>query len=417
THRPQTVRPLSVVRSAVFVILTQFPLQSYSSQDSQSQYARFARCDSSFDISYDGDVELVRLAGAAIEEPTASYASEETVAGHSRCYENPRSPSEKTLQQDDMLHDITKMLLASSPLDRLNYLARIELKNMGWFERTDQWAIVEMGLSDLPLPVTPPKAIAENVPTAIALSGLHTESHNSLPPLPLQDNLKKSLPPLQSPQTPSTKPVRTPNAKHHTRQPAHSHAHNYDPDERKAEAHGQAQSQTHSPSRDADPSLDDFSTLSYDASAITYANITTPIRTSRPSRTQTCARPQEQTRRRLGRAVRNFVKKMLSLSSGAGGTTLGGRGKGSSSEPGPRGRHNGSTKDRDAALPIGSTEHRDVFLCRTSGSTCGDERERETPRSDRSGDSGWTFASVSSWTGPVAGQQAHGGNRWSGLWH
>ncbi|KIJ12936.1 hypothetical protein PAXINDRAFT_14299 [Paxillus involutus ATCC 200175] len=136
THRPQTVRPLSVVRSAVFVILTQFPLQSYSSQDSQSQYARFARCDSSFDISYDGDVELVRLAGAAIEEPTASYASEETVAGHSRCYENPRSPSEKTLQQDDMLHDITKMLLASSPLDRLNYLARIELKNMGWFERT-----------------------------------------------------------------------------------------------------------------------------------------------------------------------------------------------------------------------------------------------------------------------------------------
>ncbi|KIJ12939.1 hypothetical protein PAXINDRAFT_14302 [Paxillus involutus ATCC 200175] len=270
------------------------------------------------------------------------------------------------------------------------------------FLPSDQWAIVEMGLSDLPLPVTPPKSLAENVPTAVALSGLHTESHNSQPPSPLPDNLKKSFP---LPQTPSTKPVRTPNTKHHTRQPAHSHAHNYDPDERKAEAHGQAQSQTHSPSHDADPSLNDFSTLSYDASAITYATTTTHIRTSRPSRTQTSVRPQEQTRRRLGRAVRNFVIKMLSPSSGAGGTTLGGRGKGKSSEPGPRGRYVGSTKDRDA------------FLGRTSGFTGGDERERGTPRSDASGDSGWTFASVSSWTGPVAGQQTHAGNRWSGLWH
>ncbi|KAF8838651.1 hypothetical protein BDN67DRAFT_66240 [Paxillus ammoniavirescens] len=319
-----------------------------------------------------------------------------------------------------MLDDITKMLLASSPLDRLNYLARIELKNTGWFERTDQWAIVEMGLSDLPLPVTPPKAIAENVQTAVALSGFHTESHSSPPPLPLQDNVRKSFPRPQSPQTPSTQPLLTPSVKHHTRQPAHSHAH-YNPDQRKPEvetkAQGRVQSQTHSPSHDTDPFLDDFSTLSYDAFAVTYANTTTPTRTSRPSRTQTSSRPQEQTRRRLGRVVRNFVKKMLSPSSGAGGTTLGGRGKDNSSEPNPRGRYVGSTKDRDAALPIGSTKHRDAFLGRTSGSTGGDERERETPRSDRSGDSGWTFASVSSWTGPVVGQQTHGGNRWSGLWH
>ncbi|KIJ08974.1 hypothetical protein PAXINDRAFT_17928 [Paxillus involutus ATCC 200175] len=273
------------------------------------------------------------------------------------------------------------------------------------FLPSDQWAIVEMGLSDLPLPVTPPKSLAENVPTAVALSGLHTESHNSQPPSPLPDNLNKTFPRPQSPRTPSTKPVRTPNTKHHTRQPAHSHVHNYDPDERKAEAHGQAQSQTHSPSHDADPSLNDFSTLSYDASAITYATTTTPIRTSHPSRTQTSVRPQEQTRRRLGRAVRNFVRKMLSPSSGAGGTTLGGRGKGKSSELGPRGRYVRSTKDRDA------------FLGRTSGFAGPDERERETPPSDRSGDSGWTFASVSSWTGPMAGQQTHGGNRWSGLWH
>ncbi|KIJ07593.1 hypothetical protein PAXINDRAFT_19225 [Paxillus involutus ATCC 200175] len=245
------------------------------------------------------------------------------------------------------------------------------------------------------------------------------------PPLPFlvfipRDNLKKSFPRPQSPQTPSTKPLLTPSVKHHTRQPAHSHAY-YNPDQRKpeveAKAQGRVQSPSQTPSRDAYPSLDDLSTLSYDASAITYANTTTPTRTSRPSRTQTSARPQEQTRRRLGRAVRNFMKRMLSPSFAAGGTTFESRGKGSSSEPGPRGRYDGSTKDRDAALPIGSTNHRDVFLGRTSGFAGGDEKERETPRSDASGDSGWTFASVSSWTGPVEGQQTHGGNRWSGLWH
>ncbi|KIJ08973.1 hypothetical protein PAXINDRAFT_17927 [Paxillus involutus ATCC 200175] len=98
------------LRLIVHAIKTHRPQTSYSSQDSQSQHARFARCDSSFDISYNGDVELVGLAGAAIEEHTASYASEETMAGHSGCYENPRSASAKTPQQDDMLHDITKMV-------------------------------------------------------------------------------------------------------------------------------------------------------------------------------------------------------------------------------------------------------------------------------------------------------------------
>ncbi|KIJ12931.1 hypothetical protein PAXINDRAFT_170968 [Paxillus involutus ATCC 200175] len=84
------------LRLIVHAIKAHRPQTSHSSQDSQSQYARFARCDSLFDFSY--DVELVGLAGAVIEEHTAPYASEETVTGHSGCYENPRSPSEKTFQ-------------------------------------------------------------------------------------------------------------------------------------------------------------------------------------------------------------------------------------------------------------------------------------------------------------------------------
>ncbi|KIK82092.1 hypothetical protein PAXRUDRAFT_154551 [Paxillus rubicundulus Ve08.2h10] len=132
------------LRLIVHAIETHRPRTSYSSQESQSQHARFARCDSTFDISYDADVELVGLRGAAIEEQIASYASDETLTRHSGCYEDSRSPSERTLQQDDVLHDITKMLLASSPLDRLNYLARTELKNTGWFERTCVFPFIPM---------------------------------------------------------------------------------------------------------------------------------------------------------------------------------------------------------------------------------------------------------------------------------
>ncbi|KIK82091.1 hypothetical protein PAXRUDRAFT_154549, partial [Paxillus rubicundulus Ve08.2h10] len=273
---------------------------------------------------------------------------------------------------------------------------------------SDQWAIVDMGSAGLPLTATPPKVLAQNVPTAVAL---HTKSHNTPPPFPSSDHLTKPTPQPQSPQTSSIKSVRTPSTKYHPRQPARSHAHNPDY-QRKAEggakAQGQVRSPPHTPSSDADPSLGDFSTLSYYASA---TNATTPTRVSRPSRTETSARPQEQTRRRLGRAVRNFVKQMLSPSSGAGGAAFGSKGKKGASELGARGRSAGRTKCRDALLPIGSTKQR-----RASEFAGGDERDKdsETPRSD---DSGWTFASVSSCTGPVAGQQTHGGNRWSGLWH
>ncbi|KAF9224614.1 hypothetical protein BS17DRAFT_83802 [Gyrodon lividus] len=95
---PSFREPHKELRLMVSAIRAHRPQTSYSSQESQCQHARFARCDSSFDISYDGDVELVGLAGAAIGQ-TASYASEETVTRHAHCYEEPRSPPESTLQQ------------------------------------------------------------------------------------------------------------------------------------------------------------------------------------------------------------------------------------------------------------------------------------------------------------------------------
>ncbi|KIJ59775.1 hypothetical protein HYDPIDRAFT_43804 [Hydnomerulius pinastri MD-312] len=147
-------------------IKTHRPQTSHSSQGSQGQHAHFARCDSSFDIGCDGDDELAE-----------SLSSTETVTRH-LSVEEPSSVSEHTLHQDDTI-DITKMasmLLTNSPLERLNYLARVELKKTGWFERHDQWAIVDMGLTDLPLTATPQKpikavpALTTNPPVTLPVS-------------------------------------------------------------------------------------------------------------------------------------------------------------------------------------------------------------------------------------------------------
>ncbi|KAF9224615.1 hypothetical protein BS17DRAFT_780163 [Gyrodon lividus] len=262
-----------------------------------------------------------------------------------------------------------------------------------------------MGLSDLPLPVTPPRIIAENILTAVPAV---TRRSSPLPsPSPSSEN--KSCPRSHSPQSPSAKPVRIPSGKYHERDPfptGDTHDPDEDKPETKARARAQARLQTQSRGSDSDSSLDDFSTLS-------YAHASTPIRTSRPPRinpythSQEQTQTQTQTRRQLGRVVRNFVKRMLSPSSGVGGgvgSAGGTRGTSSEPRPHPHVRHVDAT----------STKKRHTLLVRTPGT--GNEREG-TPRSDTSGRSGWTFASVGSWTAPPECQQAHGSNRWSGLWH
>jgi len=126
----------------VNVVKSRHLLPSLSSEESVCQDVTCGSYDSSLDTSYDEDVEVVELGDAS----SYPYAS--------RRHPSPRSFSERVCRQDDGTYDVTKMLLTSSPLDRLDRLARMELKRTGWFERTDKWSVVELGLS---LPTTPPK--------------------------------------------------------------------------------------------------------------------------------------------------------------------------------------------------------------------------------------------------------------------
>ncbi|KAH7922872.1 hypothetical protein BV22DRAFT_1036995 [Leucogyrophana mollusca] len=153
--RPTTREHYKGVR--VDSIRTHHPQTSYSSCGSQVQHARFTRCDSSFDVSYiydDNDIEGLGGPSAQLR----SCSSSETVTTLSRIpdIEDPSKCSEHTIVSDDLM----KMLLDSSPLDRLNHLARAELKKAGWFERSDKWSTVNQGLSpskpslsDDPLPL------------------------------------------------------------------------------------------------------------------------------------------------------------------------------------------------------------------------------------------------------------------------
>ncbi|EGO01416.1 hypothetical protein SERLA73DRAFT_158743 [Serpula lacrymans var. lacrymans S7.3] len=58
--------------------------------------------------------------------------------------------------------ELMKALSTGSPLDRLIQLARVELKQSGWFERSDKWLILDSGLSG---PVTPVSKSLSTPPT------------------------------------------------------------------------------------------------------------------------------------------------------------------------------------------------------------------------------------------------------------
>ncbi|KAF8125648.1 hypothetical protein EV363DRAFT_1453725 [Boletus edulis] len=135
----------------VNVVKSRHLLSSRSSEECVRQDATYGSYDSSFDSSYDEDVEVVELGDASRWEHASSYPYA------SRQHASPRSFSERIFRKDDGMYDVTKMLLTSSPLDRLDRLARMELKKTGWFERTDKWSVVELGLQVMPLPITPPK--------------------------------------------------------------------------------------------------------------------------------------------------------------------------------------------------------------------------------------------------------------------
>ncbi|KAG1768844.1 hypothetical protein EDD22DRAFT_949293 [Suillus occidentalis] len=100
-----------------------------------------------------------------------------------------------TIALDESLGgEMTKMQLLSSgsPLDRLNNLARAELKKTGWFERPDQWSIVNMGLSSpmthtrgpMSPPKTPPTILSPILPSTHAAAAVLPPSFTQIIPSP-----------------------------------------------------------------------------------------------------------------------------------------------------------------------------------------------------------------------------------------
>lgn len=159
----------------------------------------------------------------------------------------------------------------------------MELKKTDWFERTcvtftqlcprphsrcsDKWSVVQLGLPGLPLASTPPKTPPKNAMRSRELSSMTSPSG--------EKHISRS----------SERGVRT--------------------TEGKRKQGGAIKFSTAT-----SPDLDDYSTLSYaDASKLSRWDTTTSIRTSRTLlHPQTLGQP---TRGRLGRVVRDFVKKML----------------------------------------------------------------------------------------------------------
>lgn len=156
------------------------PQTSRSSQESQIQHARYPRREPSlFDVSYiydDDELADVSTIG------NRSCASSETIKSLTRItsYDNAFYTCDDTIALDESSCDeMTKMLFSSgSPLDRLNNIARAELKKTGWFERPDQWSIVNMGLSS-PMthtrgptspPKTPPSILSPILPSTPAIT-------------------------------------------------------------------------------------------------------------------------------------------------------------------------------------------------------------------------------------------------------
>ncbi|KAG2337085.1 hypothetical protein BDR05DRAFT_993168 [Suillus weaverae] len=166
------------------------PQTSRSSQDSQLQHARYARRERSFfDVSYIyDDDELADTSTIG----NRSCASSETVKSLSRItsYDDAFYTCDDTIALDESpCGEMTKMLFSSgSPLDRLNNLARAELKKTGWFERPDQWSIVNMGLSSpmthtrgpMSPPKTPPAILPLILPSTPAITAIPPPSFTQI---------------------------------------------------------------------------------------------------------------------------------------------------------------------------------------------------------------------------------------------
>ncbi|KAG1845236.1 hypothetical protein C8R48DRAFT_779977 [Suillus tomentosus] len=169
------------------------PQTSRSSQESQVQHACYARREPSFfDISYIyDDDELADMASMTANRSCAS--SSETIRSLAgiTSHDDAFYACDDTVALDESpCSEMTKMLSpSSSPLDRLNNLARAELKKTGWFERPDQWSIVNMGLSspitDTRGPISPPKtppATLSILPSTLAITTVPLPSFAQIPP-------------------------------------------------------------------------------------------------------------------------------------------------------------------------------------------------------------------------------------------
>lgn len=169
------------------------PQTSRSSQESQVQHPRYARREPSlFDVSYIYDDD--ELADASTIG-NRSCVSSETIKNLTRTtsYDDAFYACDDTIASDESppCGEMTKMLLSSgSPLDRLNYLARAELKKTGWFERPDQWSIVNMGLSNqmthprgpISPPKTPPAILSPILPSTPAITAVPPPSFTQITP-------------------------------------------------------------------------------------------------------------------------------------------------------------------------------------------------------------------------------------------
>lgn len=233
---------------------------------------------------------------------------------------------------------------------------------------------MEMGLQGTPLPKTPSKTPSKNTGFHVRESWEHCS-----PTKPTSSSGGKQA--LHSPRR-----LKTGARQSHSRKVCSNDTperNEHQGDTIRASMPASIQSPLHS--QESGSYLVDFSMSS------PRTNTMTPIRASWHARTllhpQTS---QQQTRGRLGQVVRNFVKRMLPPSSGGGAST-------SRST-----RHTGNVKGACVDSP--------------SAGPCQAEM---TPRSNRSGESAWTFASANSWmeTGGQGCMDYQAGNRWSGFWH
>lgn len=173
------------------------PQTSRSSQESQVQHARYPRREPSLlDVSYIYDDDELADASTIGNRSCASF---ETVQSLDRITLYDEAFCDDTIASDESsCGEMTKMLFSSgSPLDRLNNLARAELKKTGWFERPDQWSIVNMGLSaPMSPPKTPPTILSPILPSTPAITTVPPPSFTSSPDSPMKthSSFKASTP-------------------------------------------------------------------------------------------------------------------------------------------------------------------------------------------------------------------------------